>query len=282
MLTVVTDDRARELDVRQAAMDWLDQQPGEHIDYAWAAKFEYGGQRMALMTQQGIRKPANLSAALTIRTAYTPPGGDRPYEDGIGPDGFQRYKYRGTDPNHHDNVALRRAKELNLPVIWFVGVAPGVYEPIYPVWIVGDDPHALEFTLAVDASQRLISPAAVTDVDTRAYVERVTKQRLHQRVFRSQVLLAYEGKCAICRLKHVELLDAAHIIADGQPHGEPVVPNGLSLCKIHHAAFDSKLVGITRVECGSGRYNDHLRTRRARINAEGADHLAMTGPFDAS
>ena len=34
------------------------------------------------------------------------------------------------------------------------------------------------------------------------------------------------------------------IIPDGQPTGEPVVPNGLSLCKIHHAAYDMNLVGV--------------------------------------
>lgn len=225
-------------------MTWLDDQPGEHIDFTWASKFEYAGDRIALMTQQGIRKPAGMAAALTIRTTYTPPGKERPYEDGIGGDGFQRYKYRGTDPNHHDNVALRRAMELKVPVIWFVGVAPGVYQPIYPVWIIGDNPSTHEFTLALDASQRVIEPGQVADADTRAYVERITKARLHQRVFRSKVLLAYQGKCAICRIKHAELLDAAHIIPDGQPNGQPVVPNGLSMCKIHHAAFDSKIVGV--------------------------------------
>jgi len=80
--------------------------------------------------------------------------------------------------------------------------------------------------------------------DTRRYVERVTKARLHQRVFRIQVIGAYQGRCAVCRLGHFELLDAAHIIEDGRPGGEPVVPNGLSLCKIHHAAFDNRIVGI--------------------------------------
>jgi putative restriction endonuclease len=34
------------------------------------------------------------------------------------------------------------------------------------------------------------------------------------------------------------LLDAAHITADSEATGEPVVSNGLSLCKLHHAAFD--------------------------------------------
>jgi putative restriction endonuclease len=46
------------------------------------------------------------------------------------------------------------------------------------------------------------------------------------------------------QVKHPELLDAAHIIPDGEEGGEPIVPNGLSLCKIHHAAFDNYIVGL--------------------------------------
>jgi putative restriction endonuclease len=48
----------------------------------------------------------------------------------------------------------------------------------------------------------------------------------------------------MCRLHHPELLDAAHIIPDGHPLGTPVIPNGLSLCKIHHAAYDTDLIGV--------------------------------------
>ena len=59
------------------------------------------------------------------------------------------------------------------------------------------------------------------------------------------VLDAYSDNCTVCHLKHAELLDAAHIIPDGKPRGELVVPNGLSLCKIHHAAFDNNIIGIT-------------------------------------
>ena len=57
-------------------------------------------------------------------------------------------------------------------------------------------------------------------------------------------MLAYQEHCAICKLKHRELLDAAHIIPDKEG-GEPVVQNGLALCKIHHAAFDQNIIGIT-------------------------------------
>ena len=57
--------------------------------------------------------------------------------------------------------------------------------------------------------------------------------------------MAYGETCTICRIRHRELLDAAHILRDNHPKGEPWVSNGLSLCKIHHAAFDSNMLGVT-------------------------------------
>src|SRR5690606_39668678 len=65
--------------------------------------FTFDGEPMRLVVQPGIWKPARLSAALTIRTTYTPPGRTPPYEDRVGPDGLVRYKWRGTDPEESDN-----------------------------------------------------------------------------------------------------------------------------------------------------------------------------------
>lgn len=231
--------------LRQSAMEWLDQRTTERVDFSWLSEFEYDGERIPLMDRQrGIRKPAGMDAALAIRTTFTPPGQDPPYADSIGTDGLQRYKYRGDNPAHPENVALRNAFQQKLPLIWFVGVASGTYEPLYPVWVIGDSPATLEFTLALDVAQRHLEPAGAADLDYRRYMERLTKVRLHQRVFRAQVLLAYEGRCSVCNLGHRELLDAAHIVGDGQPRGQAVVPNGLAMCKIHHAAFDSRILGI--------------------------------------
>jgi len=56
---------------------------------------------------------------------------------------------------------------------------------------------------------------------------------------------AYEAQCAVCSLGHGALLDAAHIVPDGEPLGEPVTRNGLALCKIHHAAYDQNILGIS-------------------------------------
>ncbi|MGH7618094.1 MAG: HNH endonuclease [Gemmatimonadaceae bacterium] len=48
----------------------------------------------------------------------------------------------------------------------------------------------------------------------------------------------------MCRLKYLDLLDAAHILEDKHPKGEPLVSNGLGMCKIHHSAFDARILGI--------------------------------------
>jgi len=67
---------------------------------------------------------------------------------------------------------------------------------------------------------------------------------LHQRAFRERVIEACRTQRAPCRLRHEELLDAAHIIPETDPDGEPLVSNGLSLCKPHHAAYDRKFLSV--------------------------------------
>ncbi|SHE93574.1 HNH endonuclease [Ferrithrix thermotolerans DSM 19514] len=48
----------------------------------------------------------------------------------------------------------------------------------------------------------------------------------------------------MCGLLYRPLLDAAHILPDSHPQGKPIVTNGLSLCKIHHAAYDLNYIGV--------------------------------------
>jgi putative restriction endonuclease len=79
----------------------------------------------------------------------------------------------------------------------------------------------------------------------RRYALRAVKQRLHQASFREAVIAAYDGRCAVSGLPEPLLLDAAHIVADKhEQFGQPVIPNGIPLSKIHHAAFDAHLIGI--------------------------------------
>lgn len=219
---------------------------GGTVRFEDVAGFHLDGERIALMDRQrGIRKPRMLEAALSFRTVHADRPDQRPYDDSPGPDGYLRYKWRGTDSQHPENRALRAACRMRLPLIWFQGVRTGVYLPIFPVWLVDEEPASHQFVVALDAEQmeRWTAGDAV-DLDLRRrYAERVVQDRLHQPLFRARVLNAYEVRCAVCRLRHVELLDAAHIRSDADG-GSPVVPNGISMCKIHHAAYDSDILGV--------------------------------------
>ncbi|MDX6705101.1 MAG: putative restriction endonuclease [Solirubrobacteraceae bacterium] len=78
----------------------------------------------------------------------------------------------------------------------------------------------------------------------RRYATREAIVRLHQHRFRTAVLRAYATRCAVCRLREATLLQAAHIIDDRDPRGLATVVNGISLCAIHHLAYDRNLLGI--------------------------------------
>jgi putative restriction endonuclease len=237
--------------IRLAAFDFLKAQIELHGDVVprsvLAAGFDYAGKRVPLVGPQGIFKPAVFDdMPLSITTVPIVPGQERPYEDEIGEGGLISYKYRGIDPQHHENLGLRRAMETQTPLIYFFGVVTGQYMPVWPVFIVGDDPESLSFTVAVDEAHALAQPIEQSNVveARREYVTRLTRHRLHQAGFRERVIQAYRTTCAVCRLRHHELLDAAHILPDTHPKGEPIVPNGLALCKLHHSAFDWNIIGV--------------------------------------
>jgi putative restriction endonuclease len=199
---------------------------------------------------------------LSISTVYTKNPSQRPYEDSaIGPDDLGRYKWRGLDPNQADNCALRTAMEQQLPLIWFLGYASGRYAAVYPVYLIKEEPELQQFVVAVAAMD---SPVGFdinyldSDIEM-SYVTRATRQRLHQAPFRAAVLQAYRCRCAVCRFGHPPLLDAAHIVADAAG-GRPTITNGLSLCKMHHGAYDSGIIGIRPdliVEVNQDVLNEH-------------------------
>jgi len=215
------------------------------------AGFVYEGQRIPLMGPKGIFKPRVLpEMPLSITTVAVEEGETRPYDDTVGDDGLLRYRYRGTDPQHPDNVGLRLARQRGVPLIYFFGIVKGWYVAEWPVYIVGDDPERLTFTVSVD-DRRFASLGSIDAPDVgeteirRRYATRIFQQRLHQRQFRERVVRAYQHHCAVCRLRRDELLDAAHIVPDADPRGVPSVTNGLALCTLHHAAFDRNVIGIT-------------------------------------
>ena len=154
------------------------------------------------------------------------------------------YAFMGKNPDAADNRWLREAFENRVPVIYFLGVAPGLYQAIIPTYISGWDANALKarIVFGIQDQADYVAPESVSE---RRYALHTVKQRLHQASFREAVISAYNGRCALSGLPEQRLLDAAHIISDKDERlGQPVVPNGLPLSKIHHAAFDAHLIGI--------------------------------------
>lgn len=231
--------------VRFRAFAWLKEQVAIHGDVLprplLEKGFDFEGERIPLIAPQGIFKPRWLDLPLSIATA--PKG---PYDDSKSSDGYLLYRYRGTDPYHRDNVGLRQAMMEGKPLIYFFGLSPGRYLATWPVYLIGDDPVSLTFKIAVDDVASLGAPSPLHQAEMRrAYVTTIVRQRLHQRTFRERVIQAYREQCSLCRLHHYELLDAAHIIPDTEPEGVPAIHNGIALCKLHHAAFDGMILGIT-------------------------------------
>jgi putative restriction endonuclease len=131
----------------------------------------------------------------------------------------------------------------SIPISLLRGITRGIYLPNWTVYVEAEDRSRHEFAIAADEHLHGLDLGSIDDFQ-RAYRMGLTKIRSYQPSFRSRLRHAYNSTCAICRLHHLELFDAAHIRPDGHPRGTPIVPNGITLCKLHHAAFDRNLLGI--------------------------------------
>lgn len=233
--------------IRITAFEWLKRQVLLYDDVlprkVLEEGFYYKNQRIVLIGAKGIWKPKILQLPISITTTA-----DSPYDDAFTNENFLKYRYRGINPNHPDNVGLRKIMRKQIPLIYFHGIVKGKYLATWPVYIIRDSIQELTFTVAVDEARLVKTCVVREDPETyyrRSYLTSNIKLRLHQKSFRERVLLAYQNQCTLCKLRHIELLDAAHIIPDSEKHGQPIIQNGLSLCKIHHAAFDKNIISIT-------------------------------------
>lgn len=223
---------------------WAELQKGFHHD---------GRQVLFASAAEGIFKPASFTTLLSIKTVVPKPRGGRIwYQDQkagqvnlpANSEDF-RYDFTGNDPESARNRWLRDAMELQIPIAYFYGIAPGMYEPIYPAFIVDWNSWSLSCTVSVTSVHSSVSEGESPASGERRYAMRQVRQRLHQAVFRERVLHAYGARCALSGLPEARLIDAAHIIPDGDAElGQPDVRNGICMSKVHHAAYDGGLIGI--------------------------------------
>ena len=214
--------------------------------------FVFEGERIPLVNpRRGIFKPRQMRYLLSIKTVFPLPGARVWYDDQrdvhrqiFGGDETVDYAFMRQDPEAADNRWLREAFEDKIPVIYFLGIAPGRYQAVLPAFISVWDADALKARVAFGMPEQ-DAFAPPENALERRYALRAVQQRLHQASFREAVIAAYDGRCALSGLPEQRLLDAAHIISDKNERlGQPIVPNGLPLSKIHHAAFDAHLIGI--------------------------------------
>ena len=229
--------------------------------------FYFRGKRITLHNRQkGIHKPQQMKSLLSIKTVFPKSLKQATYRDQIEVynqiyEGAEQLdnSFMGTNPKASENLHLLRAYENRIPIIYFIGTDNGYYLAEFPVYIVGWDDHKLEAKVSfgkIAEIQNLQLPGASPDLTPieRKYTHTTVKMRIHQPRFRAAVMDAYKNRCAITGFPEprstqpqhkVPLIDVAHIVEDKNPKfGQPEVRNGLPLTKLHHAAYDAKLIGI--------------------------------------
>jgi len=238
----IDEERAFRDDLIQSVIDYANEGDGT-LSRNELGEFSYKDQIIRLIDlQRGIWNPGRtwtitdpLNATLSINTTNS-----GIYEDSVVSNELWRYDYQAGNAEGA-NTRLRAAKDLELPLLWFVQQENRKYIP-FKVYIIEDFPHDKYCLIAPDLF--LAKSVSSTSEVERRYAKAEVKRRLHQPIFRSRVLHAYKTRCAVCALNHGSLLDAAHITPDSEEHSSTSVTNGLSLCKIHHAAFDKFYLGI--------------------------------------
>jgi putative restriction endonuclease len=173
------------IQIRRAAFAWLGEQVDVHGQVlsreVLGRGFPYKEERIPLVSPQGIFKPRQMELPLSITTVA-----DSPYQDAFGPS-LLRYRYRGTDPNHRDNAGLRELIRRREPLIYFHALVKGKYLAVWPVFVVGDEPTSLTFSVAVDDALALkagvdistVAEEAVADI-LRRYITPEIKRSIHQ------------------------------------------------------------------------------------------------------
>ena len=242
--------------IRQDIFKWLEYQEVERGGYEFqrsflSTKYSYGGYQLSLMDRQnGIWNPKEFDSTLSITKTLKSTYADDP--DGE----VQRYSYERL-PNKSlasgRNRKLSIAAKMGVPLILFQEIYPTLYLPRYPVYIIHDNSVEGYVTITLDQTfEPFNDPADLAALQQR-YSQQLAKTRLHQKSFRTRVLHAYRARCTVCTLSHPELLDASHITPDADETSTTSVTNGLSMCKMHHAAYDRRIVGI------DGDYRIHVR-----------------------
>jgi putative restriction endonuclease len=217
--------------------------------------FRFDGEIVRFASQPvGIFKPRQMSAALSLRTVVPRAGRRIWYRDQQGESdhrsGLVPYDLARGGRENRSNQALLEAVRRRAPLIYFVAAAPGVYEPVWPVWAEEDLDAGRVLLAAADPFHPSLSSvqaareeAPANELRERSYSLVASKKRNHQAWFSNRTKSAYGHRCAFSGLPLRRLLVGAHILPDAED-GPATVTNGICMSTLHHSAFDAHLLGV--------------------------------------
>jgi putative restriction endonuclease len=159
----------------------------------------------------------------------------------IDDNGMLRYPWKNRSQKDRN---LLVALEARVSLVVLAPTSNDTYQAVFPVYVHRYLHRDQVFELDVNGAYLPIRLGSAPEYERRWTIG-TTRQRLHQPVFRRDVLQAYNSQCAVCGLGIASLLDAAHIVPDRDEHGIASVINGMALCKNHHAAFDNGLLAVS-------------------------------------
>ncbi len=218
------------------------------------AGFEFQGENIKFASQAlGIFKPRRMGAALSVKTVVPRSGRSIWYQDQEKAfdfdSGLLAYDLAKGRLDSGANAQLKRAYEIQAPIIYFRGVEPAVYDAVFPVRIKHFDTEKRKVLLAapdvIHPNLSSVDAFASSQIEVReaSWINAQSKRRNHQAWFSSVVKSAYGYRCAFSGLPLRNLLVGAHIIPDAEA-GPVAVTNGICMSTLHHSAFDSFLIGV--------------------------------------
>ncbi|MDQ2808214.1 MAG: HNH endonuclease [Chloroflexota bacterium] len=115
------------------------------------------------------------------------------------------------------------------------------FEQLHTFGELAEDLELLEEVMKPNITINTELLSAVSQPRQRA-IQTISK-KLRDNSFQCRVLTAYTYQCAFCGIQ-LKLVDAAHIVPVSYEGSTDETCNGISLCALHHRAYDSGLVTL--------------------------------------
>lgn len=207
----------------------------------------YGGQQGIWVDKQRTQPMTNDEHGIAVSILHK---GDQ-Y-----PDDFDAtaviYHYPNTNrPKLRDIGEIEAVKNCNrysLP-IFVIRVSPeaahlrDVFIGNVVFWDDSSEVFIIEFGKLSQDTGKTLSQDAFQVREEPNITKYTTTGRPNQAAFRISVIRRYGTSCAVCGMKVVDLLDAAHLVPKKE-RGSDDPRNGIVLCCLHHRAFDRGLFAI--------------------------------------